>query len=78
MKTLLVSTYVPQKCGIATYTRDLIHAVAGFGIDITPHVVAIVNGEDSDYPPEVKFKLEKNSRDDYIKLADRVNSSSYA
>jgi len=78
MKTLLVSTYVPQKCGIATYTRDLIQAVVGYNSNITPHVVAIINGKDSNYPPEVKFKLEKNSRDDYIKLADRVNSSSYA
>lgn len=79
MKTLFVSTYVPQKCGIATYSRDLLSSILLYGDNISSHVVAVANTKDTirTYPSEVKIILDKNNRDEYFDLAKRVNASRY-
>jgi glycosyltransferase involved in cell wall biosynthesis len=68
LRIAYVSTYPPRRCGIATFTRDLIEAV-GSG-----EVVAIHSAGDSyHYPVEVSGRISRDDRDDYRRAADRIS-----
>ena len=77
MKIISISTYVPQKCGIATYSRDLIHALVKHSDNTIAHVAAVNSGVNLLYPHEVKIKFNRDECQEYIKLADRLNKSDY-
>ncbi len=70
----LISSYVPKKCGIATFTHNLftsyqsLYASAG-------KIVAVDGLPPVDYPPEVDFVFEKNKISDYIAAAGHINAS---
>ena len=72
-----VSTYVPRRCGIATFTRDLYQAIA----DTAPadgHVVVAIDGPGSarfEYPNEVGFVMHRDRPADYQQAADYINFS---
>jgi glycosyltransferase involved in cell wall biosynthesis len=69
------STYPPRECGIATFTRDLIDAMCELG-ELTPYVIAInEKGAIYDYDRRVKWKIDRDDVEDYIKAAEYVNSS---
>jgi polysaccharide biosynthesis protein PslF len=69
------STYPPRECGIATFTRDLIDAMCELG-ELTPYVIAInEKGAIYDYDRRVKWKIDRDDIEDYIKAAEYVNSS---
>jgi len=74
--SIYVSSYVPRKCGIATYTSDLTRAIDLINPYCGSNIVALVRPEDKiDYPPEVKFKISQYNIDSYIKAADYINKS---
>ncbi len=68
---LIISTYPPRKCGIATFSKDLRDNL----INCIPVSVAAVNDLDDyyDYPIEVVFQIDQESTDDYIAVAAWVN-----
>ncbi|HEY4695563.1 MAG TPA: glycosyltransferase family 4 protein [Candidatus Hydromicrobium sp.] len=73
---IYVSSYIPRKCGIATYTSDLTRAIDLINPYCGSKIVALIRPEDKiDYPPEVKFKINQNKIDSYIKAADYINKS---
>lgn len=74
MNPLIVSTYPPRKCGIASFTFDL---ADGMKKALSkPQIIAMIRDNDcSDYPPEVFFKLREDEIDDYIKAAELINNS---
>ena len=73
---IYVSSYIPRKCGIATYTSDLTRAIDLINPYCESKIVALIRPEDKiDYPPEVKFKINQNKIDSYIKAADYINKS---
>src|SRR5579872_6654687 len=74
MKVSFISTYVPRKCGIATYTRDLAESLKGQGVDFS--IAAIENDEDANFPSVVKFKIKEQVEKDYINTAKELNKSS--
>lgn len=65
-----VGTYPPRRCGIATFTEDLLAAV-----DLsTAWVAAIEDAPGSRrYPREVRFTIEQYNHSAYIDAADRIN-----
>lgn len=71
-----VSTYVPQKCGLATYTFHLRQAVNGAkdwkGKD--PVVVLTGNRQEPVEDP-ILWPLRRDEADDYVKMARRINHS---
>ena len=71
---LFLSTYPPRACGIATFTQDLVRALAGAG-GCSPGIVAVNDGAYS-YPPEVRFTLEQQDPNSYLETAERINASS--
>ncbi len=71
-----ISSYVPRKCGIATYTKDLTHAINLINPYSKAEIMALVRPEDKiDYSPEVKFKINQHKIDSYIRAAEHINKS---
>ncbi|MHC5073908.1 MAG: glycosyltransferase [Planctomycetota bacterium] len=75
-KVAFVSSYLPRKCGIATFTSDLIQNVrtAAKG-DFEPLVVAMRSESSLKYDDPVKFEIRQNVKKDYISAADFINFS---
>src|SRR4030043_465717 len=74
-KVVLISSFPPRKCGIATFTSDLIDstALAANG-EFEPLVVAM-RSEGNKYDDPVKFEIRQNVKSDYICAADYINFS---
>jgi len=74
-KVAFISSSLPRKCGIATFTSDLINntATAAKG-EFEPLVVAM-RSEDHKYNDPVKFEIRQNVKSDYISAADYINFS---
>jgi glycosyltransferase involved in cell wall biosynthesis len=75
-KVAFISSYLPRKCGIATFTSDLIHStgLAGGG-EFEPLVIAVQSGPELKYEKPVGLKIRKDVRYDYIRAADYINFS---
>jgi len=75
-KVAFISSFPPRKCGIATFTCDLINAVTSAAKgQFEPLVVAMRAGNDLRYDPPVKFEIRCNVKSDYICAADYINFS---
>jgi glycosyltransferase involved in cell wall biosynthesis len=73
-----VSTYLPQKCGIATYTCHLRQAVQKAKRDTLDDPVVVIKDKNIIYPnnPFFKWSIDKQRRSDYGKAAEALNKSS--
>ncbi len=74
MKIAFISTYPPQECGIANFTRDLVKAVSDSNRDIEMFIFA---------PSDTYIELDTEynraflihpGRESYIEIADTINS----
>jgi glycosyltransferase involved in cell wall biosynthesis len=75
-KVAFISSFPPRKCGIATFTTDLIKTVASAAkTQFQPLVVAVRSDNDLKYDDPVKFEIRQNVKSDYICAADYVNFS---
>jgi len=76
ISVLYLSSYIPRKCGIATFTKDLTNAINM----LNPSKIADIAALDNDistslhYPHEVKFRLYENENFDYKELAYRLKT----
>lgn len=74
-KVVFISSFLPRKCGIATFTSDLINSTAlAANNEFEPQVVAMQSG-DQKYKDPVKFEIRQNVKSDYICAADYINFS---
>jgi glycosyltransferase involved in cell wall biosynthesis len=64
VRTAIVSTYLPRRCGIATFTSDLHAATPGSEI-----AVLHPTGPALSYPAEVHHRIRKHERADYLETA---------
>lgn len=73
-----VSTYPPKKCGIATYTYHLRQNVqkAKWGSLADPVVVIKEKNDENPSDSFLKWTINKNRREDYKKMAEKLNKSS--
>lgn len=77
MRGIFISTYIPRRCGIATYTKDLTNAINVLNPEYLSEIMAMDDErEPVDYPWEVKLRVHKENLDDYIAAADYINKSS--
>ena len=77
VKVIYVSTYIPQKCGIATFTKDVTNAINLINPKALAEIMAVVKKDESiDFPWEVKYKIDRDDRESYVRAAGYVNNSS--
>jgi len=78
IKMLIVSSYPPRECGIATFSNDIVNAVKiVFGNTLPIEVCALQNSEHHfQYGDEVKYVLPSSSLDDYRLIAEKINERS--
>ena len=76
IKTIFISSFIPRKCGIATYTKDLTQAINKVNPCSEVEIIAMNKPEDNVvYPPEVKFKIDQDDLESYVKAGDYINKS---
>src|SRR5215212_8949747 len=73
-KIAFVGDYLPRKCGIATFTHDMYASVSGQFPDAECFVVPVNDRpEGYEYPPEVRFEIDEQDLDSYLRAADFLN-----
>ncbi len=71
-----VGSYVPRRCGIATFTRDMAMHTAAASEGASSMVVAMTDpGGEYEYPPEVKYEIRQGVKADYARAAEYVSYS---
>ena len=72
---LVISSYPPRECGIATYSQDLIKALNNkFSDSFSIRVCALECGKsDFAYPAELKWKLDTTQVKSYLDVAEKIN-----
>ncbi|MDP3434853.1 MAG: glycosyltransferase [Bacteroidota bacterium] len=73
---LIITSYPPRECGIATYSQDLIRSLNNkFSNSLSIKVCAMEADEvDYEYPDEVKYILKTSIAAEYEKLAITINN----
>jgi glycosyltransferase involved in cell wall biosynthesis len=75
-KACYLSTYPPRKCGIGVFTKDLIDAMDLYNDSVSSAVIALnENNASQPYDERVKWQIRHDNEEDYIKVAEEVNSS---
>ena len=73
-RVAFLGTYAPRRCGIATFSRDLLSSLAAEAPTTEWWSVAVNDGaEVYDYPPEVHFEIGQKTLSDYRKAVDFLN-----
>jgi glycosyltransferase involved in cell wall biosynthesis len=72
----VVGTYVPRRCGIATFTGDLVAALRGEAPESRVSVVAMNDARQGyDYGEEVSFEINERQLQDYRAAAEFLNAA---
>jgi glycosyltransferase involved in cell wall biosynthesis len=75
-KIAFVGDYLPRKCGIATFTSDLLAAVATAHPQSQCLSVSVNDLQEGyEYPEEVRFEIEEQDLSSYLRAADFLNIS---
>src|SRR6267142_4851212 len=75
-KIAFLGDYLPRKCGIATFTSDLLSAVAAEHPDSQCFAVPVNDIEGGyEYPDVVRFEIEEQDLSSYLRAADFLNIS---
>ena len=73
-----VSTFPPRKCGIATFTKDLMDSIEGNGFSNMGSVVIAMNsnGDSANhYDDKVGFQVDQSDANSYLEAADYANGN---
>lgn len=73
---LLMSSYPPRECGLATFTSDVGNSIKLVFGDSLPIEVCALERHDHhfEYDPEVKYTMDVTSIDEYRLLAEKLNN----
>src|SRR6185295_18508922 len=75
-KIAFVGDHLPRKCGIATFTSDLLAAVAAAHPESQCFCVSVNDIPGGyDYPEVVRFEIEEQDLSSYLRAADFLNIS---
>jgi glycosyltransferase involved in cell wall biosynthesis len=75
-KVAFISSFPPRRCGIATFTSDLINSASTAAkVQFEPLVVAMRMDNKLRYKDPVKFEIRQEVKSDYICAADYINFS---
>ena len=74
-KVAFISSYPPRRCGIATFTNDLISNISTAGKENFEPLIVAMNAGEPGYNEPVKFEIRAEIKNDYICAADYINFS---
>jgi glycosyltransferase involved in cell wall biosynthesis len=75
-KIAFVGDHLPRKCGIATFTSDLLAAVASAHPQSQCFAVSVNDIQGGyEYPEVVRFEIEEQDLSSYLRAADFLNIS---
>lgn len=75
-RVAVLSTYVPRRCGLATFAHDVVTALQEQAY--VPTVVAVNDSHGRhDYGPEVCLEIDQDEGHDYVHLADKLNEGPF-
>lgn len=76
LNVIYVSSYIPRKCGIATYTKDLTNALNLLNSHSLAEIMSVTRPEEGiEYPWEAKYKITYDDLASYLSAAEYVNQS---
>ncbi len=75
LRIAFVSSCLPRKCGIATFSASLSQALEVTLGSGAASFVALNNNQCYDYPPSVFCEIERDNPADYCRAAEMVNAS---
>jgi len=72
---IYLSTYLPRRCGIATFTKDLISAMDKRFNPLLKSEVLAINDNSSiyNYDDKVSFQIDETNIEDYTNIAKKIN-----
>lgn len=75
IKMLVVSSYPPRECGLATFSNDIANAIENvFGDTMPVEICALENTDEHfQYSEEVKYTIFTPHIDDYRLVAEKIN-----
>ena len=71
-RIVIISTYPPQECGLATFTKDLKQGME-HDSDVSVDVIAVAKLGKEQYDPSVRFIIDKERLDSYIQASRIIN-----
>ncbi len=74
MNIAFLSTYPPRECGLATFTQDLVMQLSKMHLTSQSRIIAVSN-KTFQYDDRVMLELAQNNRDNYRKMAEKLNHS---
>jgi glycosyltransferase involved in cell wall biosynthesis len=76
IRAIYLSSYIPRKCGIATYTKDLTNAINLLNPHDLAEIMAVTGPKEHiNYPWEVKYKIKQEELHTYLEAASYINQS---
>jgi len=76
LKIVFFTTWLPRRCGIATFAYDLTKAIDKVSQGIIWQVIALDDpGSTTKYDSKVIFKIDRTNPKDYIRAAHYINQS---
>jgi polysaccharide biosynthesis protein PslF len=76
IRIICLSTYIPQKCGIATFTKDVTSAINLINPKALVEIMVVVKkDEEIEFPWEVKYKIDRDDKESYVRAANYINKS---
>ena len=77
-RVAFIGNSLPRRCGIATFTTDLQQAIAASSAQLETSIVAMTDhGHAYDYPPVVRFQINDDKIEDYVRAADSLNAGQF-
>ena len=78
IRLAFIGNSLPRRCGIATFTNDLQHAVALSRPSAEAVIVAMNDrGQSYDYPPVVRVQINDEKLKDYTRAAEVLNAGQF-
>ena len=75
IKMLIVSSFPPRECGLATFSNDVLNSIKKvFGDTLPVEICALQNNKQQfNYGDEVKYTISSSSVEDYRLVAEKIN-----
>ncbi len=77
IRAIFIGSYIPMKCGIATFTKDIVNAINNQNPEALAEIIVSDDGmSEYSFPWETKYRIMKEDASTYIETAHYINQSS--